>query len=127
MKIILLFTYSISAVLLLLLLKQTRSSLVIPASILFSILLLNYTVNQISDSFSFISNFINNSSLSSYHTTLLKVFGVSLLAETTSDICKDAGENSIASKVELLGKTELIIISIPLIEEVLQITKELIL
>ena len=127
MKILLFFIYSIAAVMLLLILKQTKSSLAVPVSILFSVIILIYGVSRISESFSFIDNYINNSPMQSYNATLLKVFGISLLAETTSDICRDAGENTIASKVELIAKTELIIISIPLIEKVVQITKDLIL
>ncbi len=117
----------ILAVMLLLILKQLKSPLALPASIVFSVIVASFAFSRFSDEFLNINSILKNSYVSEYSKTLLKVFGVSFIAEVTSDICKDAGENSIASKVDFLGKVELIIISIPLIEEILKITEEFIL
>ena len=62
-----------------------------------------------------------------YTKIFLKVLGVSLLAETTSDICKEAGHNALSSKIELMGKIEMLILATPLIEKILNITKEIML
>lgn len=50
--------------------------------------------------------------------TLLKVLGVSILTHICATICRDCGEGSIAAYVELGGKVEIILLSLPLIKEI---------
>lgn len=50
--------------------------------------------------------------------TLLKVLGVSLLTHISATVCRDSGEGSIASYVELGGKIEIMLLSLPLIKEI---------
>ena len=51
---------------------------------------------------------------------LLKITGISILTEYASCICKDAGENSIASKIDFGGKIIVISLSIPIISTTLE-------
>lgn len=50
---------------------------------------------------------------------ILKIIGISYISEFCSQICIDAGENAIASKIELGGKVLIMFISIPIITELL--------
>ena len=61
-----------------------------------------------------------------YLPTLIKILGIAIITELTSDICIDAGENSIASKVSLFAKSEILLLTLPLIKELLGICQELI-
>ncbi len=45
---------------------------------------------------------------------MLKVIAVSYLTQFTVDICKDAQETAIASKVELAGKITILIMALPI-------------
>ena len=56
---------------------------------------------------------------------LLKALGVSILAHVTANICRDAGEPSIAYYVELGAKIEILILSIPLLLDVIALAAEL--
>ena len=56
---------------------------------------------------------------------LLKALGVSILANVTAGICRDAGEGSIASYVELGAKIEILILSLPLLHEIISLAVEL--
>ena len=56
---------------------------------------------------------------------LLKALGISLLTHTTAAVCRDAGEGSIAYYVEMGGKIEILILSLPLIREIIEMTVEL--
>ena len=49
---------------------------------------------------------------------LLKALGIAYGAAITQEICKSCGENTIAGYVDAIGKAEIIIISLPLIEEI---------
>lgn len=52
---------------------------------------------------------------------LLKSVGVSLMSSTASDLCRDCGENAVAVKLELLGKCEIALLSLPLLKELLEL------
>ena len=55
----------------------------------------------------------------------LKVLGMSYTAELTAQTCSDLGENSLALKVQLLGKLSVFILTVPLLLELLQLILEL--
>lgn len=64
-------------------------------------------------------------SLSMAIEVLLKALGVSILAHVTANICRDAGEGSIAYYVELGAKIEILILSLPLLVDIISLAAEL--
>ena len=56
-----------------------------------------------------------------YITLLMKTVGISLLTATAADICRDSGESAIASKVELVGKCEILLLSLPLLKDITEL------
>ena len=56
---------------------------------------------------------------------LLKALGISILTHVTATVCRDSGEGSIAYYVELCGKIEILLLSLPLIREMIDMTLEL--
>ena len=50
-----------------------------------------------------------------YYNVLFKIAGITYLCEFTSGICKDAGYNSIAAQVEMIGKILVLLAGIPVI------------
>jgi len=56
----------------------------------------------------------------------LKVTGIAVLADLAVQLCKDAGESAIASKVELGGKAAMVVIALPVIESLLSLVAGLI-
>lgn len=50
-----------------------------------------------------------------YLTILMKMTGIAYVCEFASNLCKDAGCQTIASQVELIGKLSMVLISIPII------------
>lgn len=72
-----------------------------------------------------IIDFLNNLSSkaqidNSFISLLLKITGISILSEFAISICKDCGESSIASKIDLGGKVIVISLSIPVIGNALE-------
>lgn len=61
-----------------------------------------------------------------YLALLLKVTGVSYIVELATNICKDAGSNSLASKVEMLGKVSIVVLTIPILTSVLNVVLEIV-
>ena len=50
-----------------------------------------------------------------YLNTILKIIGIAYITEFGAQICKDAGEGAVASKIEFAGKVLVMVISIPII------------
>lgn len=57
---------------------------------------------------------------------LIKSVGICYITQLTSDVCKDTGQVSIASKIELVGRIALCISAIPLYREILSLVKTII-
>jgi stage III sporulation protein AD len=55
-----------------------------------------------------------------YLNTILKILGIAYLASFCSEICRDAGEGVIASRVEFAGKILILVLGIPILMAVLQ-------
>ena len=56
-------------------------------------------------------------------TILLKALGVCFITQLAS--CKDAGEGAIASKVELAGKVVILLLAMPLFEQIIGVATSL--
>lgn len=60
-----------------------------------------------------------------YLETILKIIGIAYIAEFASQITKDAGQGTLASKIELAGKILILAMAIPIltvmIETILQL------
>ena len=68
----------------------------------------------------------NRAVASSVHIeTILKGLGIVILTQIASDICRDSGEGTLASHIETVGKLELLLLCIPLIEEILATAEKL--
>ena len=56
---------------------------------------------------------------------VLRAVGIGLVTELTAGFCRDLGEGSVAEGVLLFGKLEILLLSLPLIDELLKIIGEL--
>ncbi|MBO5671055.1 MAG: hypothetical protein J6S41_05855 [Clostridia bacterium] len=57
--------------------------------------------------------------------TLLKALGIAVITQITADICREAGETIVAGQVEMIGKMEIVLLSLPLAAELLTLAKDL--
>lgn len=56
---------------------------------------------------------------------IIKVLAVAYITDFTAQLCKDAGENSVGSKVELAGKITIFYIAMPILTSILGLIKQL--
>ena len=59
-----------------------------------------------------------------YIGTLVKMLGVTYIAEFSSGICKDAGYQAIALQIEIFGKLAVLILSMPVLMGLLDTVRE---
>ena len=85
-------------------------------SVLSGILIFYFSVNRLFVVFSAIEEIQSYIKISStYLNTLIKIIGITYIAEFTSSICKDAGYAAIASQIEMFGKLSILAVSMPVI------------
>ena len=68
---------------------------------------------------------LEGSGVEPYAQVMLRCLGIALLTKICTDICRDCGEGSVASGVELAGKLAILILCVPLIEEMLGYATEI--
>jgi stage III sporulation protein AD len=56
-----------------------------------------------------------------YLAAVLKITGIAYLTEFGAEICKDAGENAIASKIEMAGKVIIVAMAVPVITSLIDL------
>ena len=56
----------------------------------------------------------------SYFKILLKIIGITYLAEFSSGLCKDAGANTMAGQIELFGKLSILVLCMPIVTSLLE-------
>lgn len=74
---------------------------------------------------SLITNLGTNTGVLQYMETILKGLGIVILTQIVSDICRDSEESTLAGYIETVGKLELLLLCIPLIEEILATAQKL--
>lgn len=121
MEIFKIVAFSIIAVMLIMTLKSAkREDFALVVTIIASVILFTFVLLKLESITTLLNNLIEKSGINKeYLTLLLKVTGISYIIELTTNICKDAGNSSIASKVEMLGKISIVILTIPILTSVL--------
>jgi len=61
-----------------------------------------------------------------YLKILLQALGICYLTQFAADACRDAGESSIASKIELAGKVAVVVLALPLFSQLIDVIGKLI-
>lgn len=96
-------------------------------SLLSGILLLSMVMVAVAPVLEEIQLLADKTGLAGEHTGILvKTLGICFITQIACEACKDAGESSIASKVEMAGKVTIVLLSLPLFQELLKITLRLI-
>lgn len=54
-----------------------------------------------------------------YIETLMKIVGITYIAEFASDLCKDAGYQAVAGQIQIFGKLSVLAVSIPILTALL--------
>lgn len=104
----------ISAVLSLVL-RQYRPEYAIFISLTCSILIIVYLMDGIAQVGDSLEQILSGTLISGEMMAIVfKSLGVCILAELAGQVCRDAGEQAIAAKIELAGKVALLFLSMPL-------------
>lgn len=103
-------------------LKANRPEIAIQISIATGIIVFAMILGKISAVVELLNSYAQKINIDTiYLSTLLKIVGIAYIAEFGAEVCKDAGENAIASKVELAGKVMIIVLAVPIITSLMEL------
>lgn len=110
------------SLLLIIFLKDVKREFALILTIACSVILFIFISNDFFSVFEKIyalSSGIGN--VNSYVSLMLKILGISLISQFVVDLCRDAGENALASQTEIASKVIILIMTLPLFETVINI------
>ena len=80
-----------------------------------------YSLTKLSGVFGMINTFSSYfEGQKDYFRILLKIIGITYLADISANICRDAGYSSVAGQIEIFGKISILAISSPIILALLE-------
>lgn len=101
--------------------KQIRPEMAIQLTILAGIAIFLLVMDKIRLVVDLLQKLADQANISSYYLFIvLKIVGVAYLAEFGGQICRDAGENALATKVEIGAKVFVVILAIPIIVAIIE-------
>lgn len=116
MNIIKIACLGISGVLLAQLLKEHRSPLVELISLSVCMLIIFYSLQKLSSVFELINELGSYvAEQKGYFRILLKIIGITYIADFSANICRDAGFGAVAGQIEIFGKISILAVSTPII------------
>lgn len=116
MDIIKIAMLGISGVLLALFLKQQRSEYALYISLAAAVLILIFSVNRLQivmETIAQIESYIQIDG--SFVKILIKMIGITYVAEFAAGICKDAGFGAVGKQIEMFGKFSIMAVSVPVL------------
>jgi stage III sporulation protein AD len=121
MEIIKIVAFAFMALFIVLIFKGRRDDLAIQVSIAAGILIFLFMINKLTIIMGFLQTLANKANIDVvYLNTVFKILGIAYLASFCSEICRDAGESSIAAKVDFAGKILILVLAIPILMAVMQ-------
>lgn len=106
---------------LVLVLKEQQPIFAFLLTIFVGIVIFLYLIGQIQQIINMLERIAVNANLNLvYVETILKIVGIAYIAEFGVQITKDAGQGSLASKIELAGKVIILVMAIPIITAIIK-------
>lgn len=110
----------IAGVLTALFVKEVKPSFAAFVSMAACLLIFFYSVHKLSslaDTLVHLKDYVNLKD--SYPASLLKIVGITYIADFSANLCRDAGQSAIAGQIEFFGKISILAISAPVVTALL--------
>ena len=108
--------FAIVSTILIVLLKEQRKDIALILTIFASLAIVIFAIDKISKIIELLNTLADNSGINKdYLLIIIKVTGIAYIVEFGKNICMDAGQTSIATKLEMAGKVIIVSLSIPII------------
>ena len=116
----------IVCVILCVLIKNTRNEFLIPSRLSGIIIIFSFIIVLINPIFNFLKSNLGSSIPIDDMKILAKAMGIAYMTQISSELCRECGESNIAFGIESAGKIEIIILSLPLINQIIELSREMV-
>ncbi|QGU95147.1 stage III sporulation protein AD [Clostridium bovifaecis] len=121
MEIVKVVAFAFIALFVVLVFKNRRDDLAVHISIAAGIAIFLFMLDKITSVLHLLQELALKANIDFvYLNIVFKILGIAYLASFCSEICKDAGQSTLASKVEFAGKILILVLAIPILMAVLQ-------
>lgn len=121
MEIIKIAFFALIALFFIIIVQQSRKDLAVIISLFVGVSIFVFIFGKFNAIILFIQDMALKANINTvYLNIVLKILAISYIASFCSEICKDAGSNNIASKVEFGGKVLILFLAVPILMAVLQ-------
>ncbi len=104
------------------LIRQTRPELALQLSLVTGALILLLLMDRVVSVVVLLQELAQRARVNSYFLdTVLKVIGVAYLAEFSGQVLRDAGEGSVAAKIEVAAKVIILVLAAPIVVAILEL------
>lgn len=115
----------ICALIVIVVFKNLKSEFSLLIRLLITIIVFGFSLGIITPVMSYIAEISKDTVINQYMPILFKALGIGFAVQITADICNDAQESALAERICFLGKAEILVISLPLIKNLLELSKSL--
>ena len=117
MEIVKIVMLALTAAMFALTIRSKQPEMAMQISIICGLVIFIYIVNYLSVSVKFINDMLSTYNISSdSFGIVLKIIGISYICEFAVQILKDAGESSVAARVELAGRVLIVVMTLPMLK-----------
>ncbi|EPD80651.1 MULTISPECIES: stage III sporulation protein AD [Paenibacillus] len=121
MEIIQIVGLGLVATVLILIIKEQKPMFAFLLAAFTGILIFLFLIGKIASVIEVLHNLAQQSGVNMvFLKTILKIIGIAYIAEFGAQIVRDAGQESIASKIELSGKILIMVMAIPIITVIIE-------
>lgn len=112
----------IFSVVIIIILKEQKPEMALILSIATGIGIMFFVIYKMSDVVGILNNLITKSGVNrDFLYIIIKVVGIAYIVEFGKNICVDAGQSSIATKLEMAGKVIIVVLTLPLISSLVNV------
>ncbi|TDA67785.1 MAG: stage III sporulation protein AD [Clostridia bacterium] len=102
-------------------LRQQRPEMALMLSAVAGVVIFLLMVGKIGNVMDILRNLADQAQINRFYLgTVLKIIGVAYVAEFGSQVCRDAGESAIASRIEFAAKVLIMVMALPIIAAVVE-------
>lgn len=122
MEVIKIVGISIFSVIMIIILKNYRPEMALVLSIITGIGIMLYAISKMSSVINVLNDLISKSGVNTdFLLIIIKVIGIAYIVEFGKNVCIDAGQSSIATKLEMAGKVVIVVLTIPLVTSLVNV------
>ncbi|MDD3653715.1 MAG: stage III sporulation protein AD [Desulfotomaculaceae bacterium] len=127
MDVIQIVAFGLIATVLIVVVKSQRPELGVLLSVAAGVILFLLMLDKIGSIMDVIKDLTDRAGISMvYLGTILKIIGIAYIAEFGAQICRDAGEGAVATKIEFAAKIMILVLAVPIVVAVLQLLLNLV-